>query len=312
MFRDPTKWYMLIAVTFSILIPYALHTISLSIFKKAKYFKIIFFVFFLLLWAVLVREAFDGTIKGTFSSRIIPQNYQALADTISSDSTFFRTLWIPKYQTFAYVSNTHPAVPAAEFFNSTSSADLLDVLSKSDSEKILQDASIKYVIVPEDIEGKIFLEDRKYDEKIYKSTLEGVDRINYLTKVNGYGRIGVYEVESFKGHFWSNNPSIKITDTYISPTEYEVVVENAQNGDEIIFTESFDKFWNANIDGRLATSMPYVLFEDKNLNSFKLPKSGKYSIKVYYQPQEWLRIGSSISITSLIVVISIFFRLRKK
>jgi hypothetical protein len=143
-----------------------------------------------------------GVVKGTFIPRQIPANYQKFANLLANDRTFSRTLWVPVYPTLAYVSNTHPAIPAVEFFQATSTASLISLLQNPKTEEILINSSIRYVVVPEDIYGRIFLTDRKYDEKVYKKTINEVEKIDYLNKINGYGKIGVFEVKKPKGHFW--------------------------------------------------------------------------------------------------------------
>lgn len=313
MFRDPTKWYMLTAISFCILIPYTLEHVSkiVSIRFKFKDVAIITSLVFLLFWACLLRDSFNGVVKGTLRPREISLQYQNLAKLIESNTEFSRTMWIPVYPTFAYLSNTHPAIPAVEFFQATSEASLLQKLKMPESEKLLQNVSVKYVIVPEDIDKRIFVSDRKYDERVYKKTVKGIESIPYLIPVGNYGRIKVFEVGNSKGHFWSNSP-ISIQYKYISPTKYEVVISNAKQGDVIVFNESFDKFWIGKVNDSEIPTTKYSLSKNQNVNSFKLPRNGSYTMEISYKPQMWLNIGLVISGVGLAGVCLLLIRLKNK
>lgn len=313
MFRDPTKWYMLTAISFCIIIPYSLEQISKSITVKFKIKDagVIVCLVFLFFWSFVIRDSFNGVIKGTLRPREISQHYQNLAKLIESDGKFSRTMWIPVYPTFAYVSNTHPAIPAVEFFQATSEATLLQKLKNPETKKLLQEVSVKYVIVPEDIDKRIFVTDRKYDESVYKRTVAGIESISYLTRVGSYGQIKVFQVKDPKGHFWSNSSTLTVKYKSISPTEYDVNVVNAKKGDRLIFNETFDKFWKGSAQGDLSSSK-YQLSKNQIVNSFVLPRDGSYPIKIYYKPQEWLNNGLIVSRMGLILLIIILIKMRGK
>lgn len=295
MFRDPTKWYLLIALSYSILIPYALKEIS-------KYFKfaIILFVLYLI---YLINPIF-GQIK----IHQVPQGYVQLKNFLDDQRKFSRTLWIPQWQRFGYFSNNHPAIGREEIFKGNSK-NQAQQLKESGVSNLLRDLSVKYIVVPYDSEGEIFLKDRKYNNDIYQKTINEVKQIPYLKQVSGFGKIGVFEVPNPKDHFWSPSENLKINYKFINPTKYELIIKNAKKGDIIIFSESYDKNWIVhNLEFRV-----HSLEFNNRFNSFILPKSGNYVLEVYYTPQDWVNRGLVISIVSLVGIIAILigFKLKK-
>lgn len=311
MFRDPTKWYLFIALSFCILIPYSLeHLSKITIINKiVKNSSFIIFVTFFVLWSFLIKDAYNGVLKGTLVSRNIPENYQSFALDLQNDDKFYRTLWVPQFSTFGYVSNMKPAIPAMDFFSATSQNDLIKKLKNPATEKILQEASVKYIIIPDDIDGKIFTQDRKYEERVYQKTVKELENVKYLSKTNEYGKITVFELKNQKGHFWSPSPNIGITYESKHPTRHVISLQNAKKGDKLIFTESYDRFWSATsrLNGSsVEIKIPSVVYKSGNqkLNSFALPDNGSYVLEVYYQPQQWIDAGMFVSGTTLAVIIT--------
>ncbi len=314
MFRDPTKWYLFIALFFCILIPYCLEKLSkINVTSKTiKNSSFIFFVLFFVFWNFLIKDAYNGVLKGTLVSRNIPENYKTLASDLQKDGKFYRTLWVPQFSTFGYVSGLKPAIPAMDFFSATSQKDLKKKLKHPVTEKILKEASVKYIIIPDDIDGKIFTNGRKYDERVYQKTLKDLEGIEYLSKTNEYGKLVVFELKNPKDHFWSTSANVGIAYESKHPTRYVISLSNVKKGDKLIFTESYDRFWSATRkpnDPSQRAMIPSVVYKSGNqgLNSFVLPDNGSYMLEVYYQPQKWINSGilvSGFALAAIIVFLS--------
>lgn len=265
------------------------------------------FIVFCLLY--LIQPALLGQLTGTFKSKTIPREYISLEKYISQDEFFFRTFWIPKTQRFGFYSSDHPVIPAQDFIKETNYSQILKNLGMKEMERILQESSVKYVIIPYDSEGEIFLKDRKYDNKLYENTVSEVRKIQWLNEIDGFGKIKVFEISNPKDHFWSHDKEIKIKYKYINPTKYSLDIQNAKKGDVIIFSESYDKNWIVhNLEFRIHSSE----FNNR-FNSFILPKNGNYVLEVYYTPQDWVNRGLVVSIASLVGLIAILigFKLKK-
>ena len=335
MFRDPTKWYTLVAISYSVLIPLTvwkicnllnlkLKTENLKQFRLQKYLPNLFIFSVLCYMLFLIRPALFGQLTGTFKTTSIPNDYIKLEQFLNSQNNFSRTLWVPTQQRFGFYSNNHPAIPAREFFKSTNNSQIINALRKN--ELLLQESGVKYVIVPFDSQGEIYLKDRKYNESIYLQTVKGVSEISWLKPVdcsivkllncsgNPFGKIAVFEVPNPKDHFYiSNQQSVisnqKITYQYVSPVEYKVEVTNARKGDLVVFSESYDRNWQAR-------SSEFKIWSRKfngRLNSFILQKSGDYEFEVYYTIQDYVKLGLVISLLTLTVsLVTLLVLIKKK
>lgn len=314
MFRDSTKFYLLIVISYSILIPLTVSQIHEFIKLKTENLKPkmlgnflprLFTVLVIGYLLFLIRPALLGQLGGTFKSTQIPTEYTKLEEFLSAQNNFSRTLWVPTQQRFAFYTNTHPAISAQDIFSIYDNGKLIQKIKLS--EKLLQEASVKYVIVPYDSQGEIFLNDRKYDNKVYLKTIDEVKQIPYLKQVSGFGKITVFEVPSPKDHFYINNQQSttsnqKITYRYVSPVEYKVNVQNVAKGDKLIFSENYDAKWVASTISGIKYQVSSTKYEGK-FNSFVLPQEGNYTLNIYYYPQKYVEIGSVVSLVTLIAVI---------
>ncbi len=309
MFRDPTKFYALIVLSYSMLIPFSVSKIYVFINSKFKIqnsklqlknkkilpnlflLLVIFYLMFLICPAIL------GQLTGTFKPGSIPLEYDKLNNFISSKDQFFRTFWVPTTQRFAMGTNRHPSISSSQLFNTSSSSALFMSLDKKETENLLRESAVKYVIVPYDSEGEIFLEDRVYSEVEYLKTVNEINKIAWLRPAEGFGKIKVFEVSDPKDHFWLVGQG-NVEYEYVSPVKYEVSLENVQKNTYLIFSESFDKNWSFIAGDSKIMSDKYKLF-----NSFKLNKDGTYSATVYYEPQKYVDTGlilSGITLASIL------------
>lgn len=321
MFRDPTKWYMLIVISYSILIPFTVWNIyelinskvntpkSKLTLKIQKLLPNLFVFLFALFWLFTIRQAVLGQLGGIFKAATVPAEYISFEQTVSNQPQFFRTLWVPILQNFGFSSQNHPAVSAEYLFNVYDEKNLIKNLDKAGTEKLLQEMGVKYVIVPIDPQGEIFLSDNKYSEKLYKKTRDDVSKIPWLKRITDFGKLAVFEVPDPKDHFWSSDLNMIVQYSFINPTKYFVSVHNAKRGDLLVFSESFDNHWIARFAGNnQEASVPY----DKRYNSFVLPQGGSYTFNVYYSAQKWVDVGVWVSLGTLVVVIGSLIALRFK
>jgi hypothetical protein len=279
-FRDSTKFFILVALCYSILIPYFLENFSK--------FRNVLVLGFILFWLITLKPAISGELTGIFRPAPIPKEYVYLQKKIVSDKSFYRVLWIPQRQKYGFFEPLHPSLESITL----------------PSESYLADLSIRYVVVPDDTDSEIFLKDRKYNKDIYQKTINGIKQIPFLKEVDGFGKIAVFENPNYREHFWSTSANLKINYTYINSAKYEVKVQNAKKGDLLVFSEGYDKNWRAK-----NKSMKYEEESIKyknNLNSFVLPEGGDYSLEVYFTPQKFADIGivaSGFSFVTIVVVL---------
>lgn len=309
-FRDSTKWYILIALSYAVLVPFTLQKLySLkSIVSTNKQLPKIFILLTIVYFIFLLKPAFTGEFTGTLKHSELPREYAELKNFLTQQNSFFRVLWFPASPHYAYFSNEHRLVSADEFFHMNDVQKLSAVLKQPSNEKLFQESSIKYIIVPFDSEKQIFITDRKYDQQNYDKSVNTLNTIEWLQKVKTFGSIQVYEITNPKEHFWSTSKSMHIESKYINPGYYQLTVSNVKKGDRIIFSETYDSGWQATMNEEKILSEAYA----KRFNSFALQKEGNYTITIYYTPQHWVDKGVIVSIVSFMLVISMLVFLRKR
>lgn len=290
LFRDSTKFFIIVALSYSILIPYFL--------EKLPKFKNLILSAFIIYWFIILKPAWSGELNGIFELKQIPQEYIQLNEQLKNDRSFYRTLWFPQKEKYGYFDLNHPAIDAESFLHQTNYSQILKDLRMIQVQKLIQESGVKYVIVPYDVDGEIFLKDRRYDDSQYKKAIENLDKIFWLTKDKNFRKIVVYRVASYKQHFWSSAGN-SITYQTLNPAEYKVKLSNAKKGDILVFSEGYDPNWIAETSGYKLQSLEF----DHSFNSFVMPKSGDFELKIYYQPQMWVNLGLIISVLTLIGLI---------
>ena len=242
MFRDSTKWYLLTAVSFSLLIPFALYKVSEKVNKRIMNpSKALVFVtlIFIVVWVFMIQESLLGSLSGTFKQSYFPVEYLNFKRELLNDKNFYRTLWVPRLQRFAFSDYDHPAVEAFPLFKATDAASLKNKLLAKNTENQIKRLSIKYVVLPHDTLGEIFLDDRRYSEKERIKYEKVLDSIPYLTKV--YDRnLTVYKTNSYSGLITVDGKNV----SYIrkSPTEYQIYEKDLLNK-KIIMVQNYNPNW---------------------------------------------------------------------
>lgn len=306
LFRDPTKFYTLVAISYAVLIPFTISAFYEVLKNKSKkiflnYLPKTFTVITIVYLTFLISPAFLGQLRGTLEYHQIPHEYQTLQNFLAEQSSFSRTAWFPAKQKYAFVTNQHPAVSLEYYFQIYDRKKLLKKISDPKTEKLFQDASIKYVIVPFDSEGEIFLKDYKYSDQEYKKTIADIEKITWLKRVQQFKKLGVFEVTGIKDHFWIPSQKLNLKYSSLGKTEYRVSIENGKKGETIVFNDSFDKNWNAVQDGSTGVieSKKYYKY-----NSFVLPANGGYTLKIYYNMQQQVEKGIIFSLIVLFVIVA--------
>lgn len=310
-FRDPIKFYLLISLSYSVLIPITLNNFKIEL-KKISYNSIkpivklidIVFIFYLIF---LINPILWNKPKGIFQQKQIPEEYIKLEKFISSQNNFFRTLWVPTTQRYGFFSDKHPAISSKDFLNTTSEQKILKKLKVKQTLNLLEQASVKYIIVPYDSEGEIFLRDRKYDEKQYQDTNKEISKLKTVKRVYRFGKITVFELSNYNDHLWLTNGSTDFQSTQINPTKYNIDLKNGTINGLLVFAESYDPGWVIVEDGKEVKSKKY----NNLLNSFSL-ENNKKNYLLYYKPQSWMDMGLIISSFTFLVVIGLLGYLVRK
>lgn len=301
MFRDATKFYTFIALAYSLLIPWVCFQLY-ERYKKKKFINVkIIHCSFIALWLVLHGFSYLRHPSAFSFMNTIPYEYVQLKDFISKDKDSFRTLWIPQVQRYGYFSPMHPAIGRGEIIGQADPVTLAKKLEKKNIQESLYLFNVKYIILPFDSEGEIFVNDRKYDEMMYKKTQAELDKNTAFHLTKTFGKTRVYEVPGVKDRFWINGKDVLWR--YISSSHYQVESRNDNRDGTLVFSEAFDQNWIAYVDGKTIPSIKYKNY----LNSFQL-SGEKGVIDIYYKPQMWVNVGLMISGLTLITILSFFIR----
>lgn len=197
-FRDPTKFYLLVSVSYSILLPlgvwcmaeygirYRHRTVGITV------VAILFFFY----WCMTIYPSWTGQLGGTFRPKILPSEYILLKDFFCNQ-TPHSTVWVPRYQRFGYYDSERRTLDSQVLFGDMPADQLKETLQKSDSYIKLHEEQVRFVIVPYDSEEEMFLTDRSYDSKKRQQFIDILDAIPWLQRISIPGVIQtvVYEVQ---------------------------------------------------------------------------------------------------------------------
>lgn len=311
-FRDPTKFYIPIALCFSLLIPIGLEVIAVYLSKIRRFKKnsgqLVFFSF-IIFWSILLSPLFLGKINGLFKLRTVSNDYIKYKNFITSQPEFYRVLWVPQIQRFGYFDNNHPAIGRGEIFADQSLNGILKELATPTMEQRLSDLSIQYVVVPNDTEGEIFVDDGKFDKKQYDLAVSKIEKIPYLTKEKNFGSLVIFKTRKYKSHFgFAKENSVGAVKVISSnPNSYKLSLQHPSDS-ILVFGDSYDPNWILKTPTGIIRPRPYHGF-----NSFELQHAGSYNIEITYTPQYMVSVLYVISvITFLGTLIVALYSLKNK
>jgi hypothetical protein len=286
---------LLIIIAYSILIPSTTYALS-SLLRKNK-MVFLPLLMFVVIWSLLIHQALLHTLPGTFAQHELPEEYIRLKNTLVADSAFSRTMSIPRQSRFTYSSDLHPTVDAFALMRATTSAEIIEKLREPVMAEVLARNAIKYVIIPYDSLGEIFLKDRKYNPIERERTEVAMDAISWLRKIQS-GKLAVYEVPNVRGHFWMERNQSSVMEISSQSITYTLRVR-ADRPSKLIFAENYSPYWEATIGTQ---KIPSVRTDD-NLNSFFIPESQNGTVTVFYTPEQFYAAGRLISLVTFLGVI---------
>jgi hypothetical protein len=310
LFRDSTKWYVLVALAYSILIPLSVSMMltcfkgKSSLLKKiafGKYIPGVVITSLIIYVTVLLSPAFLGNLPGTLRGTTMPQEYKTLSAFLQEQDGFFRTFWVPSAHRLGYASATHPKIDAREYYGVTDPNAVIKRLAGKGTQEELQRLSVKYVVIPYDSEGEIFLTNRKFYQKLFSRMATALNKIPWLKNEKRFGNVVVYEVANHKDRFFVENDKQKIVWRMEHPTKY-VVTTNGNRIDSLLFSERYDSNWVARYNGRETAAVRY----EKTIMKFPIQDSPD-EITIIYKPQTLVDQGASISAAAWVGLITSIF-----
>lgn len=305
MFRDPTKFYVLVSLSYSIMIPMGGFLLSQWLANKAgtKHWSRVVPIFVVICYGILMYPAFSGSISGTLKTTVYPQEYRRLQELLSDMSDKYRVFWIPERSRFGYFSMTKSAFNAISSLHESSPSAVARFLADPATQKEFIRYRVGYVVVPHDTEHELFLTNRSYDASLEASYHALVKEVPWLEQIQGVGSLTVMKNPSLCPTLWSegSDGACKAIDfTEKSSTSY-TIHESISVGSRVVLSERFEQNWVASgPDGHQIGSVKTW----DNLNSFAVPYDWS-TFDIVYTPQRLVNRGIGISILTALGIASV-------
>ena len=112
LFRDPSKFFFLVALSYSVLLAISLDVMikRLAQLPKIRFLFITLVIFYLFF---LIRPIWLGQMTGTFSQPPFKKEYSQLAQILAQDQKFSRVFWIPTIAPLTWQTLEHPSLEAS-------------------------------------------------------------------------------------------------------------------------------------------------------------------------------------------------------
>lgn len=334
-FRESTKFYPIVTVAYTGMISLLMSYESSS--NRLLRPLQIFCAFGIILYSVLnLHPIFTGSIGNLYIPNKLHQDYLKLNGMIEKDADSYRLLWIPGNDRHHVESAKKPSMDVGylvQFLSNNnnhgypeenlSSKERVDAFLKQiDIQLLLNNYSIKYIVIPKNDIGddifKYYGKDRNYYVKLLRSIKQleemdsGFEKINVFRNTNFNNRVSIKTVN---GKMLKN-----ILIAHDSGT-YEVEYANSEidpTTDYIVdFSEAYDPNWVllwhknegqdiSSVSSRLGLPIGHerTIF---GLNKYSIPGSvlqKKSSFSIYFKEQRFLTIGLYISSISAAITLS--------
>lgn len=303
MFRDSSKFYMVIAIAYSVMLPYALMYIieSVGALRRIRLrrdlIQLLVVLLFLIGWACVHREAITGMLTGTFRPKSVPQEYLKLAGYLKQDAPGSRVLWIPGPGVYGYRSAETPAV-YGERFDLKTPETVQSWITTPEIFMLLARYNISHIVVPQDRRAEMFLTDREFDQNKWDAVVKALGSRKELRELQDFGEIAVFSNPSVFGPVFIPGTDQTIASQRLSETEVNMTIPDHPDASTVIFSESYDPFWEMRIGGNSITPEK----TSEGLQAYHIPAEISGNAVLYYRPQQYVGYGLIISYATVIIL----------
>ena len=306
LFRDPTKWYVMTAVAYSLLIPQSLEKIRIPILYLHKNKMQIFFAAFVVFWLFTLRLVFSGKVNGNITPPKITEEYHVLKNILVDDHSPSRTLWLPSIEKFGYSSKIHPALSASSVFSESSPSGLMRVFNSPENIKRIESFGIKYIVVPKDIEQRIFLDDYMYNEQLRSNLIELLDSLPSIHKRSDFSELAVYQTNSPQSFFSMSGVFINAMPT--QSDSWKITIPQRSEESMIKVMIAYDPNWIFIID-----SMSFQPIKSENaMMNFIIPAGDEQTGILTYLPTDSAKKGAIITFLAVAAASFLIITLKKR
>lgn len=247
-FREGSKFYLLSALGFA-----GLTTLLIDCLLKSKLnilIKVTTAAVPLVLLSLNLIPFANNNIGTTTTPRIIPTAYIKWNQYLESDKNYSRVLWLPNLSRWADSTEIHPNVTAVSLsqtkwniFDSNSLSNLnsygvpnqdqiTGLYAKSEITNLLNDASIKYLVIPirDTQNDDDFFKDYSDDRNFYVDTVKSIKGIKEVTE--DFNGLKVYENPFYKPYF-STASTLSSINTFSDLENYQKFQNSILNQNEL-------------------------------------------------------------------------------
>lgn len=243
-FRESSKFYFVTSLAYAILIAAFVKWAipSVSKFKvltnKQVAATLLVIVGVGMLFAPNLVPIITGKIGTTFANRSVPNDYAIFRKFILDQPDFFRIYWTPRSSRWGVQTSQHPRVESTvinetdwKSFTTENNTQprpkvLLEPLLKPYSDNLLDQSSIKYVVVPirDSINDDDFFVHYGHDRQAYIEILESLP---YLKRIDiGTKELAVYENNGYKPHVTATTTIVEYDSIANFDSSYTFVEDN--------------------------------------------------------------------------------------
>lgn len=306
-FREPTKFYLFTALSYSMLVPFGFLLLSEWMSDKVsrKYHRMVTPIVscvFIGMWLVTLMPVFQGKLTGSFARVEAPKTYERLAALITTNPQFTRTLAVPWRNRFIYESENHPVVSASDLFHTTDISRLAEILQTASAAAVLEQFVVKNAVIPDDFMHEIFMTDRKYDPSRKQQLVSALDNQPYFTRDDIDGT-DIFTALAESGVFSGSHDDETILFPYSmhTPAKYTVSVPKYNTSRELVFAQAYHPGWRM-WDGQNALRSEKT---PDGLNSFRIATQSPITADIYFEPQRYVDIGMKVSLVVIGIIIMV-------
>ena len=334
-FREATKFYFFIALGYSVLISGFIDRLlqiksTSKLIIMGKYLTPLF-IAGIFLWNT--KPIITGEIGTLFVARTVPNDYVQFKDAVVNHDNFYRTLWVPVSSRWSIYTNNHPAISLLSTnWTCKESVECTQILTKNISDRLLDEHSVKYVIVP--------IQDFENDDDFFihfgKSRnyyITELSKLSYLKRINiENGDLAVFENSNFKPRIYLSDN--KVIHSSVNPTQYNLIISLGDEPTILHFTETYHPDWKLRIghfswfDSLFQSNYyypdTYHSLSDIGLHQWKINPDWLHSegfkrgdsvpITLYFAPQAYTYVGGIVSVlfVTLITVYALYAIINRK
>lgn len=219
LFRDSTKFFFLVALSYSVLIAFSVDYLIrkynpiIKINKlKIRVIPAILVVYLLF----LVSPVWLGKMTGMFSRPVYGNEFKRLWTIFDKDETFSRILWLPSIPPLGYLNTTHPALEGLRLLNSrpfiigtVGVYEQLNFLREASFVgELLKVAGVKYLIYSYPDTRRV--EMKKDNIDYYYAFLDQLANLPWMEKSMSDPPVPLLQTKETKDHLFITNNSLYI------------------------------------------------------------------------------------------------------